>query len=197
MAGKLGKFQTMSFSGWATNVTKLNHISTIFHSAPQKASNLMVQLLAKNYGKTLDSLLSQFPVKEFETDDEYTWDVIGSSRRLIPLIEVRDEDGATIKSGTVGANVTPFYLVFAENSFFDGEVIFGRFNQEYPFRILGDPRNEGTNAVCKVELMNGSNDGIDVSLLPVGEPFSVAYAPVERELSRRVGGRLILCLLVE
>lgn len=34
----------------------------------------MVQLLAFNRGKTLDTFLSQFPVKEFETDDEYYWD---------------------------------------------------------------------------------------------------------------------------
>lgn len=34
----------------------------IFGSAPQKATNLMVQLLAYKRGKTLDTLLNKFPV---------------------------------------------------------------------------------------------------------------------------------------
>ena len=74
-------------------LTKENHLGSIFKLAPQKASNLMVQLLAFYRGKTLDTFLSQFPVKEFEDDSEYYWDVIGSSRRNIPLVEARDEAG--------------------------------------------------------------------------------------------------------
>lgn len=43
-------------------LTKLNHLGSIFQLAPQKATNLMVQLLAYHRGKTLDSFLEQFPV---------------------------------------------------------------------------------------------------------------------------------------
>jgi hypothetical protein len=39
----------------------------------------MVRLLAYQRGKTLESFLSTLPTKEFESDDEYTWDVIGSA----------------------------------------------------------------------------------------------------------------------
>ena len=85
MAGKLGKFQMVGFSHWK-GLTKSNHLGSIFQTAPQKASNLMVQLLAYYRGKSLDTFLSMFPVKEFETDDEYTWDIIGSSRRNIVLL---------------------------------------------------------------------------------------------------------------
>lgn len=79
----------------------------------------MVQLLAYRYGKTLDTWLNQFPVKEFESDEEYTWDVIGSSRRNIPLVEARDEFGTvvTANSGMIGAGTAPFELVFAEDWF--------------------------------------------------------------------------------
>lgn len=79
----------------------------------------MVQLLAFYRGKTLDTFLSQFPTKEFDTDDEYTWDVIGSSRRNIPLVEARDIDGNIISASddNVGANGEPFYLVFPEDWF--------------------------------------------------------------------------------
>ena len=62
-------------------------------------------------------------------------------------------------------------------------------------RVLGDPRMEGTNAVYKVQLMGNVQDGIPVERLQPGERFSHEYAPVERELSRKVGDRLILCLL--
>ena len=188
MAGQLGKFQMVGFDGWK-GLTKLNHLSSIFQMAPQKASNLMVQLLAAKRGKTLDTFLSQFPIKEFEDDSEYYWDVVGSSKKNIPLVEARDEDGKKVEDGAapVGAGTAPFYLVFAEDYFADGEVIFGNLNQVYPFRILGDARMEGTNAVYKVELMGGNTTGCPSDRLQAGERFSVGFAPVERELSRKVG----------
>lgn len=128
-------------------LTKENHLGSIFQLAPQKASNLMVQLLAYHRGKSLDTFLSQFPVKEFEDDSEYTWDVISSSRRNIPLVEARDENGNTITTGVAGEGGAPFYLVFGEDWWADGEVIVGEKNEVYPCRILGDVRMEGTNAV--------------------------------------------------
>lgn len=153
------------------------------------ASNLMVQLLAAHYGKTLDTFLSQFPVKEFETDDEYVWEVIGSSRRNIPLVEARDENGTVITkdSGMVGAGTSPFYLVFAEDWFADGEYIVGNLNELYQFRVLGDARFEGTNAVYKVELAGGNTTGVPAERLLVGERFSIEAAFIEKELSRKVG----------
>lgn len=70
MAGKLNRFQTVGFSHWK-GTTKDNHLGGIFTMQPQKATELMVQLLAFYRGKTLDTFLSQFPVKEFDTDDGY------------------------------------------------------------------------------------------------------------------------------
>ena len=115
----------------------------------------MVQLLAYYRGKTLDTFLNQFPTREFVDDNEYYWDVIGSSRRNIPLVEARDENGTVVTdaSGMVGVGTAPFYLVFPEDWFADGEYIVGNLNEIYQFRILGDPRMEGTNAVYKVELL--------------------------------------------
>lgn len=106
-------------------LTKENHLGSIFQLAPQKATNLMVQLLAYHRGKTLDTFLNQFPTREFENDNEYYWDVIGSSRRNIPLIEARDENGAVVNadSGMIGAGTVPFYLVFPEDWFADGRLL--------------------------------------------------------------------------
>lgn len=121
---KLNKFQMVGFDYWK-GLTKENHLGALGQIAPQKATNLMVQLLAAYKGKSLDTFLSQFPVREFEDDNEYTWDVIGSSRRNIPLIEARDENGDTVRaeSGLVGAGTAPFYLVFPEDWFADGRLV--------------------------------------------------------------------------
>lgn len=188
MTGQLKKFQMIGFTGWK-GLTKLNHLSAIGQASPQKASNLMVQLLAWYRGKTLETFLSKFPVKEFDDDSEYYWDVVGSTKRNIPLVEARKLDGSVVedKDEMIGAGTEPFFLVFGEDWFADGEVIFGNLNQIYPFRILGDPRMEGTNAVYKVELMGGNTAGVPGERLLAGERFSVGFAPVERELSRKVG----------
>lgn len=118
---KLNKFQMVGFDYWK-GLTKENHLGALGQIAPQKATNIMVQLLAAYRGKSLDTFLSQFPVREFEDDNEYTWDVIGSSRRNIPLIEARDENGYVVNadSGLIGAGTAPFYLVFPEDWFADG-----------------------------------------------------------------------------
>lgn len=118
MAGRLSAFQTVGFQSWK-GLTSDNHIGAIYKSAPQKASNFMTQLLAFNRGKSFETLLSRFPVKTFESNDIYYWDVVGSASRNIALVEARDENGNIItdKSGTVGANGALVYLVFSEDWF--------------------------------------------------------------------------------
>ena len=171
----LSKYQiSRPFTAWKSEITKLNHISTMYHSAPQKASNFVVELLARNYAKTLESTLNMFPTKEFESDDEYTWDVIGASRRNIPLVEARDLTGAVIANSDevfAGKGNEQFYLVFGEDWFFDGEIIYGSKNEKYPLLIKGNPRYEGTNVVVTVELANGTLSGMPGDLLQLGERF--------------------------
>ena len=186
MAQTLNKFQMLNFTSWK-GLTKDNHLGAIFQKSPQKATNLMVQMLSTQYGKSLETYLSKFKKKEFETDDEYTWDVIGSSRRNIPLIEARTEAGSVISSGVAGANGAPFFVLFAEDWFAEGNVIVGEKNEVYPLRVLGEGRSEGTNTLYKVELMGGVTTGMPYEELVQGKRFSVEYSPVERELSRGVG----------
>ena len=146
----LSKYQiSRPFTAWKSEITKLNHISTMYHSAPQKASNFVVELLARNYAKTLESTLAAFPTKEFETDDEYVWDVIASTRRNIPLVEARKFTGEVVTDAMegIGAGGEEFYLVFGEDWFFNQEIIHGNFNEKYPLLVKGNPRYEGTNVV--------------------------------------------------
>lgn len=168
-------------------LTKDNHLGMIYNLEPQRATNLWVRLLANNYGPTLDTYLRRFPKKSFQDDSEYYWNIIGSSRRNIPIIEARDLDGTVITTGMAGAGTTPFYVVFAEDCWADGNVIVGEKNELYMLRALGDPRMEGTRAVYKVELMGGNTKGMPAEELAAGKRFSVEYSPVEKGLSRKVG----------
>lgn len=67
------------------------------------------------------------------------------------------------------------------------EYIVGNLNEVYQFRILGDARMEGTNAVYRVELAGGNTEGVPAERLLAGERFSIEAAFVEKELSRKVG----------
>lgn len=188
MAGPLGKFQMMEFKSFK-GLTKNNHIGAIYRAQPQKATELMVQLLATHRGKTLENYLMQFPTKYFDTDDDYTWEVIGSSRRNIPLLEARHDDGSVVDgvemAGVAGA---PFYLVFGEDWFADGEIVVGEKNEIYPLRILGEAKAEGSNYVYKVETMGGLTLGVPAEELAGGKRFSWEFAPVEHTRSKGVGG---------
>lgn len=184
--GKLGKFQSLEFDSWG-KTSKLNHLSGVFLRNPQQATDMMVQLLAFHKGKTLDTFLSKFPTKEFDSDEEYTWNVIGSTMKNLPIVEARDLSGNVIGAAdTAGANGEPFYVVFDEDLFADGAVIVGELNEIYPLRILDDGYKEGTNVRYKVELMGGVLGGMPGDQLQPGKRFSKEYAPVEREFSRKV-----------
>ena len=188
MAGKLGRFQMKGFEHWKGTSTD-NHISAAYGSNLQKATDLMVELLAFQNGNTLDTFLSKFPVREFESDEEYYWDVIGSARRNIMLVEARDINGVVVTStsANVGVNTEPFYLVYNEDWFAKGEVIVGNLNQAYPFRVIEEARPEGSLYVYKVEVMGGISTGVPAERLLAGERFSVDFAPVERYYSKKVG----------
>lgn len=182
----LGKFQTRDFSFW-TGITKDNHLYAAYHEEPQKVSEFLTQLTAYRRGGSIVAELEKRPVKEFETDNEYMWDIVTSSRRNIPLVEARTIDGTVIgPNDQAGIGGEPFYVVFPEHHFNIGDVIVGSLNEVYPIRLLGEPRMEGTNAVHKCELMGGITTGMPGKLLQCGERFSKEYAPVSRDLSRGV-----------
>lgn len=193
MAGKLQRFQMLSFKGWASEITKENHLGTFLNLAPQQAAPAMIELLTVNYGKNFDTFLSQFATKEFDNDHDFTWDLVGSARRNIPLKYAIDENGNRVGSNDsvldlIGAGKAPFELVFDELYFFNGELIYGELNEAYGLRILGDARYVGNEVHHTVELMDGNMAGMPKEELMPGKKFSYGFAPVSRGLSRKVGG---------
>lgn len=188
---KLQTFQLYEPKSWK-GFSSENHLGSIFKKSPQKATPTMLRLLAMNRGKNLENYLMKFPVKYFDTSDEYYWELIGSSRRNISLLEARTDlsGSGTVSSSTVdnvGANGARFYLVFAEDWFADGNVIVGEKPDLYPIRIVGPEFLEGTNAVYECELMGNVKAGIPPEELLPGKKFSKEFSPVEHEMSREVG----------
>lgn len=176
---------------WKGTVTKENSLYTLFDRNPQKASNVMTVLMSAMHLPTLNSYLStEVPTKEFEDDTDIFWDVIGNSRRNVPLIEARRADGTAVGAGqaNVGMGFEPFYLVFPIDWFAKGEILWGPMNEEYPMINMDDTRIEGTNAVYKVTMFGARGaEGCPAEYLLSGARFSYGYAPVEDNLSRKVG----------
>lgn len=172
-------------------VSKIKHVAEIFGKAPVQMSDIVTRMFTANNGWLFSTFLRDFTQERvFDTDDEYTWKLIGSTYKNIPLLEARDEDGAVITNDgqNYGKGGAIIQLVFPENYFADGEVLVGELNEYYQFRILGDPTMEGNTAVYTCELMYGQETGCPAERLQPGERFSWEYAPVENELSRKVGG---------
>ena len=193
MPGRINSNQKFGVTAWRGTVTKDNHLYGLFRTNPQMASDVMTVMMSSMHLPTMDTYLSrEVPVREYEDDSRLFWDVITSSRRNIPLVEARRADGTKVDPGTSTANVgvgfEPFYLVFPVDWFADGEVLWGNYNETYPVIVKEPGKAEGTNTVYLVEPFGADMaDGIPVERLLAGEKFSWAYAPVEDNLSRKVG----------
>lgn len=192
MPGPLVNSTNVGVTAWRGTVTKDNHLYHVFRSNPQMASDVMTVLMSQMHLPTLDTYLSrEVPVKEFEDDTDIYWDVVTSARRNIPLVEARRCDGTPVTAaneGNVGVGFEPFYLVFQTDWFALGEVLWGNFNEEYPVIVKEMGHAEGTNTVYLVEPFGAHlANGIPAGRLLPGERFSWAYAPIEKDFSRKVG----------
>jgi len=193
MPGRINPNQMVGVTAWRGTVTKDNHLYGLFRSNPQKASDVMVTLMSSMHLPTLDTYFSkEVPVREYEDDSELYWDIITSSRRNIPLVEARRADGTVVdptqSTANVGVGFEPFYLVFPVDWFAIGEVLWGELNEVYPVIVKEAGEPEGTNTRYLVEPFGANGaQGIPVDQLVAGKRFSWAYAPIEDNLSRKVG----------
>ena len=192
MPGPLVNSTNVGISAWRGTVTKDNHLYNVFRSNPQMASDVMTVLMSQMHLPTLDTYLSrEVPTREYEDDTDLFWDVVSSSRRNIPLVQARRCDGTPIEAENeenVGVGFEPFYLVFPVDWFALGEVLWGNFNEDYPVIVKEMGHAEGTNTVYLVEPFGAHlANGIPAARLLPGERFSWAYAPIEKDFSRKVG----------
>lgn len=186
---QLGRYQVTDSQSIAGMINPENTLDAMYKRSPQRITNMMIKLLAINRGRSLEALLNMFPTHEIEDDRDFYWELIGSSRRNIPLVEARYLGSVVTDSDfNVGQGGARFELVFEEHWFFDGETIVGNKNELYPVRIVKEPKAEGTNFVLEVEIMSGGSNGIPGEELIRGTRWSVEYAAAGRGLSRDQGG---------
>jgi|DEB0MinimDraft_6_1074348.scaffolds.fasta_scaffold01528_2 hypothetical protein len=183
---KISFLQTNDAKAWSGITTK-NHLGAIYEKKPQLASNIISRMLFQAYGATLNNMLDQIPALYLETADDFTWKLIGSSDRNIPLVEARYQGSPVAATDTgVGANGTEFELVFGEKWFSDVSVIVGH-DDAYPVRIKQEPYAEGTNWVYVVEPYGADIfvSGVPGDEFVAGKRFSREYSPVESTLSTK------------
>ncbi len=185
----LGRFQVTDAKAYAGMINPENTLGAIWKTAPTKINDAMIKLLAINRGKSLEEMLSRFDTKQVENDNEFYWELIGSSRRNIQLVECSYQGSAVTASTTnVGEGGATFELTFGEQWFFKGEIIVGEKNEVYPIRVLDQGYPSGSNWVHTCEIAGSDRSGIPGSELVAGKRFCPEFAPVGKGLSREVGG---------
>lgn len=187
---KISPFQMYESKDWAGLTTK-NHLGYLWGIEPQKISKVLTFIHQVNTGASLGAYLQQFPKIYLETDDDFTWDLMGNGEKNIPLAKAAlTPTGAQVTDASrAGINHTEFYLWFDEGLFTDVNIIVGEQNEKYPIRILEDPMPDGGLYRYKVELFTGDPDlFVPAAELAPGKRFSKEWSPVEDTLSKKGGG---------
>lgn len=185
---EISNLQRTDSKTWS-GVTSKNHLGAIWQQKPQVASNLIGRMLAQSYGTSLDNMMSELPVKELDSDDDFTWELMGQSDQNIELLEARMGGSVIVESDlNVGAGRQKFELVFPKRWFAPTDVIVGHLNEQYPIQIE-DEYQEGNNTVyeCVAYGANTVKSGIPGEELVNGKSFSKEYSPVEESFSVRGG----------
>lgn len=183
--GRISPLQMTDATDWK-GLTTENHIGALWQQAPQKVSDMIMNVQQNYFGNNLDSVLAQFPTLEFEDDRDFTWDLSSQGLDNIPLVEARIDGVVITSTDEPGKNFTTFELVFDKNWFSDGQRIVGELNEIYPLLVVDEPKLEGTRYVFTVRMDSGSQDlFMPYEELQAGKRFSGEYSPVERTLSRK------------
>ena len=195
MGAKLSPFQMTAAKSHAGLTTK-NHLGAMFAQKPQMLTNVVNKMLAASGVANIDTFLNTLPIKYVESDDDFTWKLVGSSERNIPLVEARDSSGAAITTGNAGIGGAEFSLVFGEKYFSDVNVLVGEKNEVYQMRVMDEPEAEGTNYIYRVTLMGPAKEGIPSAELAAGKRFSKDFSPVEDTMSIK-GGDIVFSSPIE
>jgi hypothetical protein len=186
---ELGRFQMSEVKNWA-GLTTANHLGAAFGMKPQLLTKIMTKILAASGVNNLETVLSRYPVKRVDNDDDYTWKLIGADDRNIPLLfaYVSTPSSPVVTGDTgVGADGSIIYLVFAEKYFSDVNVIVGEKNEVYQLRVIDEPTRGAEGWHYKTQLMGFNASGMPGSELVAGKRFSKEFSPVEDTMSVKGG----------
>ena len=184
---QISPFQMTEAQAWAGLTTK-NHLGAIYQTNPQMASKLMTRIHQTNFGLDLDTYLNQFDPLVLDKDDDFEWELIGSAKKNVPLVEARIAGAVVVGTDEPGKNLSEFELVFPEQWFSDENIIVGEKNELYSMQVIADPTPEGSNWVYRVKLITGDSDlFVPAEELTQGKRFSKEWSLVEQTLSKKGG----------
>lgn len=183
---KISPLQMTDAISWS-GITHKNHLAKIYQSSPQAASKIITKVHNANLGMTTDTYMSEIgAVRTLDTDDDYTWKLMGSAKRNLPLVEARINGTPITQASRAGQNFSEFEVVFSEYFFHDEQIIVGHKNEVYPIQIQSDPIKEGTNFVYRVKLVTGDPTlFMPYEELVAGKRFSKDWTLVEQTLSKK------------
>lgn len=187
MAIRLSKLQMTEGASWS-GLTTENHLGYLALEKPQKASEIATKIYNANFGTDMYGYLNSLPKKYYDTDADFTWDLIGSPTKNVALVEARIDGTAITATDTPYLNGTEVDLVFPEAHFSDVNVIVGHKNEVYPIQILADPIPEGSNYVYRTRLLLGDQTKfMPFEELKPGTRFSREFSPVSHSMSKKGG----------
>jgi len=180
----LSPLQMTDATHWK-GLTSENHLGAIWQQAPQKVSDMIMEIQQNYFGNNIDSVLAQFDTLEFEDDRDFTWELQSQGLDNVSLVEARIDGVAVTPADEAGKNHTEFELVFNTDWFSAGERIVGELNEVYPVIITGVSQ-EGMYTVYTCKMDTGDAElFIPYEEIVNGKKFSGEYAPVERTMSRK------------
>jgi len=185
MATRISPLQMTDATGWK-GLTTENHIGALWQAAPQKVSDMIMNVQQNYFGNNIDSVLAKFDTLEFDTDADYTWELTSQGLDNVELVEARIDGAVITPADMPGRNFATFELVFVKDWFSNGERIVGELNEIYPVIIVEEPRKEGMYTVVTVKMDTGDPQlFMPYDELIGGKRFSGEYAPVTRTMSRK------------
>lgn len=186
MSIRISPLQMTDATSWK-GLTTENHLGALWAEQPQKVSDMITMIQQNYFGNNIDSVLAQFPMKEFETDADFEWLLESQGLDNIDLIECRIDGVPVTAADMPGRYFTTFELVFPKNYFSDTQRIVGELNEIYPVLIIAEPDLDGVDNYVYTCRMDSGDENMFIPFEEVqpGKRFSGEFSPVERTMSSK------------
>lgn len=174
----------ISTGNWHAGLTQASHLRTFFLTEPELASQVVTRIYNRQNGyKNALSYLTGGVGKAKELNDIiYRWQVMGDSRKAIPITKA-----AFNAASSIGIAASTFQVGVGEKWFAEGDVLVPD-DTRYSFRVMKEVEFDGTDYILTCQLVTAiQTDFIPAALLAVGKELSKDFNIVENDHSRTSG----------
>jgi len=174
----------ISTGNWHAGLTQASHLRTFFLTEPELASQVVTRIYNRQNGyKNALSYLTGGVGKSKELNDIiYRWQVMGDSRKAIPITK-----GVFNAAAQPGIAASTFQVGVAEKWFAEGDVLVPD-DARYSFRVMKEVEFDGNDYILTCQLVTATQtDFVPASLLAVGKELSKDFNIVENDHSRTSG----------